>query len=87
MRAGNDQWQLARRQTREHPIAQSIPNQHGIVLGCRDAVDALLQTVVSVFGIIMVADGQKFQVDEVRARGRDVANFALRHLAGDDFQR
>jgi hypothetical protein len=78
---------MGRGQAVNHPVADAVTNQDGIVLAGSDAVDAVLEILVAVFWIVMMADWQEFQIQEVGRLRRQPADFALSDFAGDDFER
>ena len=87
MRARNDQRRVVGAKAHEHVAAKTVTDEDGIKLSGGHGVDALLDLLAARGRNIVVALGQKLEVDQIgRSRHREI-DFTEGDFAGDDFKK
>ena len=70
----------------QQPAAKPIAEQDGVVMSFRNAVDGFLEFWLMALGVLMEREGEKLQINEMRALGSQEADLAHHDLAGDHFE-
>ena len=83
---GDDQWGVTGFDPIQQPAAKSVAEQDGVVVSFRNTVNGLLEFWSMSLRVLMEREGEKLQINEMRALGGKEADLAHHDLAGDHFK-